>query len=147
MGHFVVVEVAASGEPLPTDAALVRLLTTVDAPVGVQAGAGGETLGADITDMGSLPGVDADVTLEQRGAVEGLAAVVARQHVLLPPPDHRYPGRRGARPCQGTSGRLSFGGGQTLDGVGKAPRVLHRHVGCVRLGGQHLYGEGAGGLW
>ena len=83
MRHLVVVEVAGGGEPLAADAALVRLLAAVDAPVRVERGRRGEPLGADVAHVRPLPRVDAHVPLQQRGAVEALAAVAARQHRLL----------------------------------------------------------------
>ena len=49
MSHLVVVEVAAGCEPLTTHPTLVGLLSGVDPPVGVQAGAGAELLVAEVT--------------------------------------------------------------------------------------------------
>ena len=72
MGHLVVVEVAGGGEPLSADAALVRLLSAVDAAVRVERGGRGEPLGADVAHVRPLPGVDADVPLQQRRSASGV---------------------------------------------------------------------------
>jgi len=87
MGHFVVVEVAGSGEPLAADPTLVRLLTAVDSSMGVEAGRGGESLVANVAHVRTFAGVDSNVAFQETGSVEGLAAEVARQHVLLPATD------------------------------------------------------------
>ena len=59
------------------------LLPGVDPPVGVEAGRGREALGTDITDVGTFPGVSAEVAVEETGTVETLAAKVAREHLLV----------------------------------------------------------------
>ncbi len=100
VGHLVVVQVAGCSKPFSTDPALVGLLPAVDPTVGVERGGGGETLAADITDVRPLPGVDADVALEQARTIERLAAVVAREHVLLSPPDDRRTRGGRSRRCR-----------------------------------------------
>lgn len=55
----------------------MRLVAGVDAPMGVQRGGGAEALGADVADVRLLAGVGPQVSGEQRGPVELLAAVLA----------------------------------------------------------------------
>ena len=57
-------------------------LSSVDSPVGVQAGAGGESLAADVTHVRPLPCVGPDVSLQQTGSVKLFATSVTRQHGL-----------------------------------------------------------------
>ena len=57
-------------------------LSSVDSPVGVQAGAGGESLAADVTHVRPLPCVGPDMSLQQAGSVKLLATRVTRQHGL-----------------------------------------------------------------
>ena len=66
MGHLVVVEVAGGGEPLSADAALVRLLSAVDAAVRVERGRRGEPLRAHVAHVWTLTSVDPHVPLQQR---------------------------------------------------------------------------------
>ena len=54
MGHLVVVEVAGRGEAFSADSTLVGFLAAVDAPMGVEAGAGAEALAANVTYVGFL---------------------------------------------------------------------------------------------
>jgi hypothetical protein len=61
----------------------MRLLPAVDPPVRVERRRRREALGAHVTDVRPLARVDTDVTLEQRGTVKALAAVVAREHRLV----------------------------------------------------------------
>ena len=58
------------------------LLSSVDSPVSVQAGAGGESFAADVTHVRPLPCVGPDVSLQQAGSVKLLATGVTRQHGL-----------------------------------------------------------------
>ena len=96
--------------------------------------------------MGTLTRVNTDVTLEQGGAVKGLATIVAREHVLFPPPYYRctscssYP--RGGQ--AGTRANCSFClcGSQTLNSIGQTPWMFYCHMGSVRLGSQHFHREG-----
>ena len=60
----------------------MRLLSSVDPPVGVQAAAGGEALLAEVALVGPLPRVNSHVALKQARPVKYLAARVARQHSL-----------------------------------------------------------------
>jgi len=86
----VVVKVTGGGEPLSADAALMRLFSTVDPPMRVQAGGGGEALVAHVTHVRTLASVNAHMPFEKTWAVEGLSAIAARQHVLLAPPNGRH---------------------------------------------------------
>ena len=63
MGHSVVVEVGGCCEALATCLTPVGLLSSVDPPVSVEAGAGGELLGAEVTGVRPLPCVNPDVSL------------------------------------------------------------------------------------
>ena len=63
MGHSVVVEVGGCCEALATCLTPVGLLSSVDPPVSVEAGAGGEFLWAEVTGVRPLSCVDSDMSL------------------------------------------------------------------------------------
>ncbi len=83
MGHFVIIEVARGCEAFSANAALVGLLSAVDASVSVEAARGRESLLADIANVRPLASVNPNVSFQKARTVEGLAAIVARKHVLL----------------------------------------------------------------
>ena len=69
-------------EALATGLTPVRLLSCVDSPVCVEAGAGGEFLGAEVTGVRPLPCVDPDVSLQQAWSVKFLTTGVTWKQPL-----------------------------------------------------------------
>lgn len=106
--EFVIVEVGRGGETLVADVTRVWLLARVDATVGVERRRCRESLAAHVTFVwlfscnniplgdfdlphrDDLTGVSADVSGEQRRAVEGFGAHVAVPHASLLLLPHRY---------------------------------------------------------
>ena len=66
-------------EPKATDIYLMRLLSSVNPPVCVQAGTGGESFVAEVTFIRPLPCVDPYVPLQQAGSVKLLSASITGQ--------------------------------------------------------------------
>ncbi len=139
MCHLVIIQITAGREPLPAHPALMRLLPTVNPPMRVETGRRGKTLITNVTHVRPLTRVNADVSLQQTGSVKGLAAIVARQHVLFPSPHPAFLriviiGERFNREC---GGRFGFGrggeGGFGWGGQGK--RQLDVFVIIGRMGG------------
>ena len=85
VGHLVIVQVGGGSERFTAHLALVRLLSCVDPPVGVEAGAGGEPFVTNITNMRSLARVNSDMSLEKAGSVKLLATGLTGQHCLGSP--------------------------------------------------------------
>lgn len=61
----------------------MRLVASVDAPVGVERRGRAEALGADVANVRLFAGVRPQVPRQQRRPVELLAAVLAREHGSL----------------------------------------------------------------
>ena len=85
MGHFVVVEIAWRCEFLAASRAFVWLFSTVNPFVRVETGWRRKSLRTDWTGVRSLARVRPEVTIEQRRAVEGFTAKIARQQAFPPP--------------------------------------------------------------
>ena len=82
MCHFVIVKIGRGCKGLATHLALVWLFSSVDPPVRVQAGAGAEPLVAEVALVRPLPGVGADVSLQETRTVELFATRVAGEQSL-----------------------------------------------------------------
>ena len=85
VGHPVVVKVGAGSEALSTGLTLVRPFPSVNPSVCVQGGAGGESLVTELAGVGSFPCVGPHMSLQQRGSVEHLSTVGARDCLLAQP--------------------------------------------------------------